>query len=245
MLGEARGSPLLPAAPTLSGFRYQRWGEKKGVCRQRQEQIKEGCPGFCASGAVSPVPGWVMPPTRNVAAKCLPKKQGVQSRLSEQRYFFKNACLGQTLRSTAQLWRHHSLLTKPPRAQLTPPRAASGSLGQLTILRSGQCPGQLLTRAPAPEGSGSRLMGATRKQEGKKATGPSTAAARGCGCGDGQGRACGQGRFSIILLESVILRWVRCERVAVSFLSASISMVTRGTRDPSLKYTLPPVLPSG
>lgn len=63
-----------------------------------------------------------MPLTHNVAAKCLPKKHGVQSRLSEQRYFFKNACLDQTLRSTAQLWRYHSLLTKPPRAQLTPPQ---------------------------------------------------------------------------------------------------------------------------
>lgn len=32
---------------------------------------------------------------------------------------------------------------------------------------------------------------------------------------------------------------------AGSFLSASISMATRGTRDPSLKYALPPVLASG
>lgn len=77
MLGEAmgRGRSLLPAAPSLSGFRYQRRGEKKGLRRQTQVQIREGCPGFCASGAASPVPGRVMPLTRHVC-KVSPQERG-------------------------------------------------------------------------------------------------------------------------------------------------------------------------
>lgn len=148
MLGEASGKPPPPSCCILFGIRVPKTGREKRSCRQRQGQIRERCPGVHAPGAVSPVPGWVMPPARNGATKCLPEKPGVQSRLSEQRQVFRNACLGPRLRATAQLWRHHPLLTKPPRARLIPSRAASGSLGQRTILSSGQCPGQLRTTAP-------------------------------------------------------------------------------------------------
>lgn len=74
MLQEAMGSPLLPAALSLSGHRYQRWGEKKGLCGQRQGQVTGGCPDFCASGAVTPVPGGVIPLTCNVS----PRNRGTE-----------------------------------------------------------------------------------------------------------------------------------------------------------------------
>lgn len=140
-----------------------------------------------------------------------------------------------------QLWRNHSLLTKPPRAWLTPRR------GQRAVPW-----GSARSRAPGNAQGSSSLEhrhrgwqltsdGKTRGEKRPQSIHSSCQGLWSWGqAGDSlRPRALPHGP------AQVILRWVRWERVAVSFLSALISMVTRGTRDPGLKYTLPPVLPSG
>lgn len=162
---------------------------------------------------------------------------GMQSRLSEQRYIFTNACLGRTRCSFADTTLCSPNLPVPSSA----PQAVSGSP------RAGHDPGQCQGSCSLQHLQGGWQLasgrGNVRTRGGK---GPGSTNSGCCGLWGQAGRACGQGRFiSIVLLGSAVLRWGGWERVAVSFLSALISMVTRGTRGPGLKYALPPVLPSG
>lgn len=140
-----------------------------------------------------------------------------------------------------QLCGHRPLLTKPPCAQVSPAGNERLPRGRA---QSWAMPGQLLTAAPAGRVAARVRQGQRENKWGKKGHRSTNS---GCwGLWGQAGRVCSQGRFiSIVLLGSAVLRWGGWERVAVSFLSALISMVTRGTRGPGLKYALPPVLPSG
>lgn len=218
------GRPLLPAAPSLSAFRYQRWEERTGLCRQRQRAGKRGLPGFwCFRRNLSRLGQaprhfvtWlrsVSPRNSGCRAGGLSKGTFSEAPSWAKRYDpqpgFGDATLCSQNLPESQGQR------AVPRGS-TRPCAAGNAQGSSSL--------ELLHRAGQLTSDGDN--GKTRGQEGHRST---NSGCSGLWVWGRAGRACGHGCFSMVLLESVILRWVRRERVAVSVLSALISMVTRGT----------------